>query len=198
MPDALSGSVEYVTYYNAENGFSVLRLKPDEDALSQESDGTVAVTGILPELSVGEHLEMQGEWVKDPRFGIQFKVQKLQQTLPTTVEGIRRYLSSGLLKGVGPTIAGRIVDHFGAQTIEIIDKQPERLREVADIGPKRQKQILTAWDEQRQVRDVMVFLSSHGVSVNLATRIHKEYGNRAMEVVKKDPYRLARDLQGVG
>ncbi|MBX3045900.1 MAG: ATP-dependent RecD-like DNA helicase [Anaerolineales bacterium] len=198
MPDALSGSVEYVTYYNAENGFSVLRLKPDEDALSQESDGTVAVTGILPELSVGEHLEMQGEWVKDPRFGIQFKVQKLQQTLPTTVEGIRRYLSSGLLKGVGPTIAGRIVDHFGAQTIEIIDKQPERLREVADIGPKRQKHILTAWDEQRQVRDVMVFLSSHGVSVNLATRIHKEYGNRAMEVVKKDPYRLARDLQGVG
>ncbi len=198
MPDALSGSIEYITYYNAENGFSVLRLRPDEDAYSQESDGTVAVTGVLPELAVGEHLELQGEWVKDPKFGLQFKVEKLQQTMPTTVEGIRRYLSSGLLKGVGPTIAGRIVDHFGAQTIEIIDKQPERLREVADIGPKRQKQILSAWEEQRQVRDVMLFLSSHGVSTHLATKIYKEYGNRAMEVVKKDPYRMARDIQGVG
>src|SRR5690606_23728225 len=128
--------------------------------------------------------------------GIQFQVQSMQQTMPATVEGIRRYLSSGFLKGVGPTIAGRIVDHFGAQTIEIIDKHPERLTEVADIGPKRQKQILSAWQEQKQVRDVMLFLTSHGVSANLATKIHKEYGNRAIEVVQKDPYRLARDMHG--
>jgi exodeoxyribonuclease V alpha subunit len=198
MPDALSGSVEYVTYYNAENGYSVLRLRPDESAYSQDADGTVTVTGNLPEFAVGEHLEMQGEWVKHPRHGLQFQVQTLQQTLPTSVEGIRRYLSSGLLKGVGPTLAGRIVDHFGAQTIEIIDKQPERLREVADIGPKRHKQILNAWEEQRQVREVMLFLSSHGISTHLATKIFKEYGNRAMQVVQNDPYRLARDLQGVG
>lgn len=198
MSDALSGSIEHVTYYNAETGYSVLRLRPDENALSQDADGTVTVTGNLPELSIGEHLELQGAWVKHPKHGIQFQVQSMQQSMPVTVEGIRRYLSSGFLKGVGPTIAGRIVDHFGAQTIEIIDKQPERLTEVADIGPKRQKQILAAWQDQKQVRDVMLFLNSHGVSANLATKIYKQYGNRSIEVVQKNPYRLARDIHGVG
>jgi exodeoxyribonuclease V alpha subunit len=198
MPDLLSGSVERVTFYNEENGFSILRIRPDEDALSQDAEGLVTITGNLPELSVGEHLQLSGEWSRHPKYGLQFQVVSMEQVMPVTKEGISRYLSSGILKGVGPTIAKRIVDHFGEQAIEIIDKQPDRLREVADIGPKRQKQILAAWDEQRQVRSVMVFLNSHGVSSNLATKIHKQYGNRTLEVLQRDPYRLARDLYGVG
>lgn len=198
MPDSLSGSVERVTFYNDENGYSVLRIRPDEEAPSQDAEGLVTITGNLPELTIGEHLQLHGDWVKHPKHGLQFAVQTMEQVMPVTVEGISRYLSSGILKGVGPTIAKRIVDHFGVKAIEIIDTQPERLREVADIGPKRQKQILAAWDEQRQVRSVMIFLNSHGVSSNLATKIHKQYGNRALEVVQKDPYQLARDMYGVG
>jgi exodeoxyribonuclease V alpha subunit len=198
MPDALSGSVERVTFYNEENGYSILRIRPDEDALSQDAEGLVTITGNLPELAIGEHLQLSGEWARHPKYGMQFQVVAMEQVMPVTAEGISRYLSSGILKGVGPTIAKRIVDHFGVQAIEIMDKQPERLREVADIGPKRHKQILAAWDEQRQVRSVMLFLNSHGVSSNLATKIHKQYGNRALEVVQKDPYQLARDMYGVG
>ncbi len=199
MPqDLLSGSVVRVTYYNQENGYSVLRLRPDEEAYSQDSEGLVTATGNLPEVAPGEYLQLRGEWVKHPKHGVQFQVEQLEQTLPATLEGIRRYLGSGLLKGVGPTFAERIVDHFGTETIEVLDKHPERLREVADIGPKRSKLILSAWDEQKQVRAVMLFLHSHGVSTNLATKIYKQYGNRALEVVQRDPYQLARDIFGVG
>ncbi len=199
MPeDKLSGSVTRVTYYNAENGYCVLRIKPDEDALSQDKEGLVTVTGNLPELVIGEYLQLSGEWVKHPKHGVQFKVDILEQTMPVTLEGIRRYLSSGLLKGVGPAFAERIVSHFGEKTIEIIDKHPERLREVADIGPKRSERILAAWEDQKQVRQVMLFLHSHGVSTNLATKIHKQYGNRSLEIVQRDPYQLARDMYGVG
>jgi len=199
MPeDNLSGSVVRVTYYNPENGYSVLRMRPDESALSQDSEGLVTATGNLPELAPGEYLQLRGAWVKHPKHGIQFQVKQLEQARPTTLEGLKRYLASGLVKGIGPSFAERIVNHFGLDTIEVLDNYPERLREVSDIGPKRSQQILSAWEEQKQVREVMLFLHSHGVSTNLATKIHKHYGNQALEIVQRDPYQLARDIYGVG
>ena len=194
----LSGSVVRVTYYNAENGYSVLRLQPEGDIPNRDLEGLVTVTGNLPELAPGEFLQLRGDWARHAKFGMQFQVEHLEQARPVTLEGIGRYLGSGLLKGIGPAYAERIVSHFGIKTIEIIDKNPERLREVADIGPKRSQQILRAWEEQKQIRDVMIFLHGHGVSTNLATKIYKQYGDRSLHVVETDPYQLARDIYGVG
>ena len=196
--ESLSGSVVRVTYYSAENGYSVLRIQPEGDAPHQDIEGLVTITGNLPELAPGEFLQLRGSWTRHAKFGMQFQVDQMEQARPVTLEGIRRYLGSGLLKGIGPAYAERIVSHFGLETIEIIDKQPERLREVADIGPKRSQQILRAWEEQKQIRDVMIFLHGHGVSTNLATKIYKQYGERSLQVVEKDPYQLARDIYGVG
>lgn len=196
--ELLSGSVVRVTYYSAENGYSVLRMRPEGEAPNRDTEGLVTITGNLPELTPGEFLQLRGEWARHPKFGMQFQVEQMEQSRPVTLEGIKRYLGSGLLKGIGPAYAERIVSHFGLETIEIIDKQPERLREVADIGPKRSQQILRAWEEQKQIRDVMIFLHGHGVSTNLATKIYKQYGDRSLHVVESDPYQLARDIYGVG
>lgn len=196
--ESLSGSVVRVTYYSAENGYSVLRVQPEGDAPSVDKEGLVTVIGNLPEIGTGEFLKLNGSWVKHPKHGMQFKVEQLERAQPVTRWGIVSYLSSGLLKGIGPAYAERIVAHFGLETIDIIDKQPERLREVADIGPKRSQQILRAWEEQKQIRGVMIFLHGHGVSANLATKIYKQYGDRSLEVVQRDPYQLVRDIYGVG
>jgi exodeoxyribonuclease V alpha subunit len=196
--ESIAGSVVRVTYYNPENGYSVLRVQPEGGAPHRDQEGLVTVTGNLPELAPGEFLRLQGDWTRHPKFGMQFQAEHLEQAFPVSLDGIRRYLGSGMLKGIGPVYAERIVSHFGLETIEIIDKEPERLREVADIGPKRSLQILRAWQEQKQIRDVMVFLHGHGVSTNLATKIFKAYGNRSLEIVQRDPYQLARDIYGVG
>ena len=129
---------------------------------------------------------------------MQYQVEFCEQTMPATVAGIRRYLGSGLIKGIGPRLAERIVDRFGAETLDVIEKTPEKLRQVGDIGPKRVAAIAAAWEEQKQVKEIMLFLHSHGVSTNLAIKIYKQYGDNALEVVKNDPYRLARDIYGVG
>jgi exodeoxyribonuclease V alpha subunit len=196
--DSLSGSVMRITFYNEENGYSVIKLQPDEEAYAQDSEGLVTVTGTLPELSAGEYLSLRGEWQQHPKFGLQFNAETLEQARPVTLEGLRRYLGSGMLKGIGPAIAKRIVERFGLETIEVIEQQPQRLRQVPDIGPKRLKQIVDAWEAQKQVRAVMIFLHGHGVSSNLATKIYKHYGDEAMRVVEEDPYQLARDIYGVG
>ncbi len=199
--DNLSGSIERVTYYNPENGYSVLRLRPDQRvaaANTSRDTGVVTVTGNLPELSAGETVRLQGKWVNHPKHGLQFEVERCEQTLPATAAGIRRYLGSGLVKGIGPRLAERIVDHFGSQTLEVIEHHPERLREVPDIGPRRSGLIAAAWQEQKQVKEIMLFLHSHGVSTNLAIKIYKQYGDQAMEIVQSDPYRLAQDIYGVG
>jgi len=196
--ESLSGSVVRVTYYSSENGYSVLRVQPEGDVPSVDQEGLVTVTGNLPEIGTGEFLKLNGTWVKHPKHGMQFKVEQIETAHPVTRWGIISYLGSGMLKGIGPAYAERIVAHFGLETIDIIDKQPERLREVADIGPKRSQQILRAWEEQKQIRGVMLFLAGHGVSANLATKIYKQYGDRALEIVKCDPYQLARDIYGVG
>ena len=197
--DALTGSVERVTYYNPENGYSVLRLRPESPRSPGVSrDGLVTVTGNLPELTPGEHLRLQGRWSHHPQHGLQFQAEICEQSLPATVAGIRRYLGSGLVKGIGPRLAERIVARFGKDTLEVIERHPEQLQQVPDIGPKRTRLIARAWEEQKQVKEIMIFLHSYGVSTNLAVKIFKQYGEQSLPIVRSDPYRLARDIYGVG
>ncbi len=202
MSDQLEGSVERVTYYAGETGFSVIRLLPagrqyiPQGAVSR--DGLVTVVGELPEVNPGESLRLIGQWTSHPQHGRQFRAERCEQVLPATVEGIRRYLGSGLIRGVGPVMAERIVREFGPNTLEVIDNDPGRLRQVLGIGPKRVEQIATAWEEQKAIKEVMIFLQSHGVSTRLAVKIYKQYGDAAVDVVQMDPYRLARDIWGIG
>jgi exodeoxyribonuclease V alpha subunit len=188
-----------VTFYNPENGYSVLRIRPDEaQGAAEDSQGLVTATGNLPELAPGEYLKLHGEWVDHPKHGRQFQVETMEQAYPATLEGLRRYLGSGLLVGIGPKLAERIVERFGADTLDVIENHPKRLREVPDIGPKRSKIILEAWEEQKQIKDIMIFLHSHGVTTNLAIKIYKQYEDQALSIVQNNPYQLARDIFGVG
>lgn len=197
--ETLTGSVERITFYNPENGYSVIRLKPENARRSNiDHDGLVTVIGNFPELSAGEHLRLQGEWVNHPRHGHQFQAKFCEQILPASAAGIRRYLGSGLVRGIGSRLADRIVAQFGTKTFDVIEQQPERLLDVPDIGPKRAAMICAAWDEQKQVKEIMIFLHSYGVSTNLAIKIYKQYGDQALAVVRSDPYRLAQDIHGVG
>jgi exodeoxyribonuclease V alpha subunit len=200
--EALSGSVERIIYYNSENGYSILRLRPETAPLVKQTgldrEGLVTVTGNLPEITSGEYLNLKGEWKEHPRFGLQFQAEICEQSTPSTVDGIRRYLGSGLVKGIGPRLADRIVSQLGIDTLQIIENEPHRLREVPDIGRKRAALISAAWEEQKQVKEIMLFLHSHAISSNLAVKIYKKYGDTALHIVKSDPYRLARDLYGVG
>lgn len=197
--ETLTGSVERITYYNPENGYSVLRLSPSSKlAAGINREGLVTVVGNLPKIAAGEYLTLQGKWVTHPKHGQQFQAQKCEESLPATAAGIRRYLGSGLIKGIGPHLAERIVSHFGAATLDVIEQSPDRLREVTDIGPKRCLLIAEAWEEQKQMKEIMLFLHSHDISTNLAVKIYKHYGDDALSVVQNDPYRLAQDIYGVG
>jgi len=203
--DTLNGAVERITYYNPENGYTVLRLRPDmkmanrfTNKSSLNADGLATVVGSLPELSPGEHLRLQGQWDNHPKHGPQFKAEVCEQTLPATVAGIQGYLGSGMIKGIGPRFAERIVGLFKEETFEVIESTPERLLEVPGIGEDRKQKITTAWKEQKQVKEIMVFLHGHGVSTNLAVKIYKTYGDTSLETVQKNPYQLERDIYGVG
>jgi len=195
----LSGSIERITYYNPENGYSVIRLKPENRRVpGLDREGLLTVTGSMPELSPGEYLRLTGKWVNHPNYGMQFVVEVCEQALPASLAGIRRYLGSGLIKGIGKRLADRIVDQFGVDTLSVIEEDPTHLMEVPDIGIKRMRMITAAWQEQKQVKEIMLFLHSHNVSTNLAVKIFKQYGDQSLAVVKEDPYRLARDIYGVG
>lgn len=199
----IAGSVERITFYNEENGYTVLRLKPDSRGMlpfryASGRDALITVIGNLPELQPGEWLKLTGQWTTHPRHGRQFQVELCEQSLPATSEGIKRYLGSGMIRGVGKVMAERIVNHFGDETLEVIEHQPERLRNVVGIGDKRVEQIIKAWDEQRAIKDVMIFLQSHGISANLATKIYKKYGDDSLAVVQTTPYRLVQDVYGIG
>ncbi len=202
MDEVLEGSVERITYYAGETGFSVIRIKPARRSQvppgSTTRDGLVTVVGELPEVNPGESLKLTGSWFSHPKHGRQFRAERCEQTLPATVEGLRRYLGSGMIRGVGPVMAERIVRKFGARTLEVIDSDPKRLREVLGVGAKRVKQIMAAWEEQKAIKEVMIFLQSHSVSTRLAVKIFKQYGDASIDVVQADPYRLARDIWGIG
>ncbi len=190
--EQITGSVERVTFHSEQTGFCVLKVKV------RGFHELVTVVGALPEPRAGEWLDAAGVWAMDKVHGRQFKAQTLRTTTPNTKEGIERYLASGLIKGVGPTLASRLVARYGEQVLDIIDTAPKRLLQVEGIGPERLNRIRNAWAEQRTVRDIMLFLHSHGVSTSRAFRIYKMYGEDAIELVTADPYRLARDIWGIG
>ena len=197
--ETLAGSIERITYYNPDNGYTVLRMRTAAQKIpGRNFEGLVTVIGNLPELAPGEHLKLSGKWVNHPKHGLQFQADVCEQIMPASVAGIRRYLGSGLIKGIGPRLADRIVAHFGKQTLDIIENKPELLLEVPDIGSKRAGLITSAWEEQKEVKEIMLFLHTYGVSTNLAIKIYKQYGDEAIQIVRNDPYRLARDIYGVG
>lgn len=198
MAETVKGTVERITYYNDENGYTVLRIKPEQLRLGTSRDGLLTVVGALPELQPGEAVEFTGEWVQDARYGQQFKAESVRQTVPATVEGMRRYLGSGLIKGIGPRTAKKIVDHFGLDTLRVLDHDPARLQEVPDVGRKRTKMIAKAWAEQQAVKEVMLFLQGHQIATGLAIKIYKQYGDDSIRAVRENPYRLARDIWGIG
>ena len=186
------GLVERVTYHNAENGFCVLRIK------ARGHRDVVTVVGHAAAIAAGEWITATGEWVNDRTHGQQFKAQFLRSSPPTSADGIEKYLSSGMIRGVGPVYAKKLVRAFGEKVFDIIEATPERLREVDGIGKVRAASILAAWAEQKAVREIMVFLHSHGVGTARAVRIFKTYGADAIEVMTQNPYRLARDIRGIG
>lgn len=199
MTEKLSGSIERITYYNQENGYCVLRVRPERMLTRGVGrDGLVTVVGRFPELGEGETLEVEGSWITHPKHGIQFESQSFTRKRPASLTGIRRYLSSGMIKGIGTRLAERIVDHFGSETLDVIEQYPERLREVPDIGPKRAETIAAAWEAQKHIQEIMLFLHSQKISTNLALKIYKHYGDDALQIVRSDPYCLARDIHGVG
>ena len=192
MLTQLSGQIEKITYTNEENGFTIALVK-----VEAQKD-PVTVIGNLMAPTPGEILEMQGHWANHPKFGKQFKVVQFKTKVPATINGIRKYLGSGLIKGLGPVMAGRIVDQFGQKTLDIIENEIERLAEVRGIAEKSIAKIAKAWEAQKEIRDVMIFLQSHGVSSAYATKIFKRYGDRSIAVVQQNPYRLATDIYGIG
>ena len=192
MTAQLRGTVERLVFSSPDTHYVVARLRPKDTA------DLVTITGRLPELKEGEEVWLEGRWRTHKRYGRQFEVERYRIEVPTTTVGIERYLASGLVHGIGPELAHRLVQHFGEHTLDIIEAHPERLLEVEGIGPKRQKQIVESVAAQRGVRDVMVFLQQHGVSPTVAAKVYKAYGPSAVAVVRDNPYRLAADIFGVG
>ena len=192
MSEALAGTIERVTFHNPENGFVVLRVQV------KGKRGLVTIVGQTPRAVAGEYLEATGVWKQDPEHGEQFQAESLCTTPPNSVEGIEKYLGSGLVKGIGEHYAKKIVQVFGVRTLQVIDESPTFLGEVKGIGPRRIQQIRESWRQQKAVRDIMVFLQSNGVGVGRAVRIWKTYGDKALELVRANPYRLANDIWGIG
>ncbi len=192
MMETLTGVIERITYHNEETGYTVARVRPEGKT------DLVTVVGPMIGVNVGETARFTGVWTVHPQYGRQFKANKVETIMPATVAGIEKYLGSGLIKGIGPVTAKRIVRKFGLDTLRIIDEEPDRLLEVLGVGPKRVALIKTAWEEQRHIKDVMVFLQGHGVSTGLAVKIYKQYGKDAIRVLQTDPYRLAREVRGIG
>ncbi len=188
----LQGSVERVTFHSEESGFFVIRVT------CKGQRELVTMTGSTPSITPGEFVEASGIWFNDHKHGVQFKVKHIKTITPTTLEGIEKYLGSGMVKGVGPHFAKRLVNAFGEQVFDIIEEKPERLLELEGIGKKRREKITSAWSEQKAIREIMVFLQSHGVGTARAVRIYKTYGDASVAKVSENPYRLALDIHGIG
>jgi exodeoxyribonuclease V alpha subunit len=192
MTEEISGLIERVTFHNDESGFCVLRVR------TRGHRDETTVIGSLPSVTPGEWLVAEGWWVRDKEHGLQFKANSLKTVPPTTVEGIERYLGGGSVKGIGPILAKKLVERFGAEVLGVIENRATELELVDGIGPKRRERIAHAWQEAKQVREIMLFLHSHGVSTSRAVRIFKAYGEQAIEKVQNNPYMLAKDIYGIG
>jgi exodeoxyribonuclease V alpha subunit len=192
--ETIEGTVEKIVYVNEENQYTVAQLLPEGRGRQEP----VTIVGNLAALQVGETVRAQGRWTVHKQFGRQFAVEKFESVLPRTAVGIKKYLGSGLVKGIGPTFADRIVAHFGDKTLEVIDQFSAKLREVDGIGPERARRIREAWVAQKSVRDIMIFLQGHGIGSAHAAKIYRQYGDQAMAVVRENPYRLAKDITGIG
>src|SRR5271169_4543912 len=190
--EVLAGPIERVTFHNEESGFCVLRIK------ARGHRELVTVIGYAAVISAGEWVTASGEWINDRTHGQQFKAKFLKTSEPTSLDGIEKYLGSGMIRGIGPVYAKKLVRAFGERVFDTIEAEPERLREVTGIGPVRAKRITAAWAEQKIVREIMVFLHRNGVGTARAVRIYKTYGSDAVQVMTENPYRLARDIRGIG
>jgi len=190
--EVLAGLVDRVTFHNPENGFCVLRVK------ARGQRDLVTVLGHAAMISAGEFVQASGTWINDRTHGVQFRASFLKATAPTTVEGIEKYLASGMIRGIGPVYAKKLVRAFGEAVFDVIEQEPPRLRDVTGIGPKRAERIIAGWAEQKVIREIMLFLHSNGVSTSRAVRIYKTYGADAVQLISENPYRLARDIRGIG
>jgi exodeoxyribonuclease V alpha subunit len=191
MP-TIHGLLEKISYHNEENDFVVAKLR------EKEKKELTTIIGNLSGVNPGESLKLTGKWVQNKRFGEQFQVESFEVTVPATLHGIQRYLASGLIKGIGSIMSERIVEKFGIHTLEVIEKKPERLSEVEGIGPKRISMIRKAWGDQKEIKEIMIFLQGHGVGAAYSAKIYKQYGDQSIEMVRENPYRLAHDIYGVG
>ncbi|SEG47971.1 exodeoxyribonuclease V alpha subunit [Thermomonospora echinospora] len=189
----LEAVLERITFANEDTGYTIARV-----ATERTGPDLLTVVGPLLGAQIGESLRLRGRWASHPKYGRQFQVHSFTTVLPATVQGLRRYLGSGLIKGIGPMMAERMVDHFGTDILRIIEEEPARLTEVYGLGPKRMRRIADAWEEQKAIKEVMVFLAGVGVSTSLAVRIYKRYGDASIDVVRHEPYRLAADVWGIG
>jgi len=189
--DSIEGTVDQIVFYNPENGYTVCRF-------IVESGDALTIVGSFPPLSPGEMLKVKGQWELNPRFGQQFKVEHFTLTLPASAKGIEKFLASGLIRGIGPVLAARIVGRFGAGTIEILAGTAERLKEVEGVGSVKLREIKKSWAEHQDIRDLIIFLQEHDVSTNLATKIYRQYGDRSFTVLRTNPYQLCLDIWGIG
>jgi len=185
------GTIEQIVYYSPDTGYTVCKF-------SLESGQSLTVVGSFPPLSPGEMLKIKGKWEINPRFGQQFRVENFLPLLPASAKGIEKFLSSGLIKGIGPVLAGRIIKKFGAETLEIISERPNKLKDVEGVGEVKLKEIKKSWAENKHIRDLIIFLQEHGVSTNLATKIYRQYGEKSFQVLKTNPYQVCLDIWGVG
>jgi len=190
--EQVQGIVERLTYYSPESGYTVARLKVPR------ANDLITIIGNFISIQPGQTLQLSGIWRENPKFGTEFQVSQYQEVKPATITGIEKYLGSGLIKGVGPVTAKRIVAHFGLETLEIIEAQIERLGEVPGIAKKRINLIREAWITQKSIKDVMLFLQTHGVSTTYAVKIYKQYQEESIQIVTQNPYRLAIDVYGIG
>ena len=199
MQEQMQGEVERVTYYNDDNGYSVLKIQPNKPyPRAQARDGTVTVVGVMPELQEGETAQFSGEWVNDPRYGPQFRAQQAIPVRPQTKEGIVNYLSSGIVRGIGPRTAEKIVNHLGDETIEILDAEPHRVHQVPGLKASLADALIEAWSQNRVMRSNMIYLQGLGISARFALRIYKEYETQTRRVIENNPYQLAEDVFLIG
>jgi len=190
--DQLLGYIERITFQSPENGFTVAQLQPARNS------ELICIVGVMPSLQPGETVQCYGQWKRHLVHGRQFEVSNYQVKAPADINGIRKYLGSGLIKGIGPTYAGRIVEKFGLNTLDVIDNSPERLLEIEGLGKKRLTTIKECWEKQKSIRELMIFLKSHDVTPTFAQKIFKAYGKKSVQKVKENPFSLARDIFGIG